>query len=104
MTIRFKRYIGDQETNKFYKTYKWKQKRKEVLKRDNYECQRCKERGKFSPGQCVHHIKELKFNPALAFANDNLITLCNRCHNDIHDKHFKNETSNSKSKMFEEKW
>ena len=102
MTIRFKRYIVDQETNKFYKTYKWKRKREEALLRDNYECQICKKEGRFHPAECVHHIKELKHYPELALDINNLVSLCNRCHNLIHDKHL----NRTKKKKFsnEERW
>lgn len=102
MTVRFKRYINDPETNKFYKTYKWQQKRKEILNRDNYECQVCKSKGRFHIGECVHHKKELKLYPELAMDNDNLITLCNRCHNLIHEKHLNRKKE--KRIISEERW
>lgn len=34
----------------------------------------------------VHHKKELKDFPKLALVNSNLITLCTRCHNEIHER------------------
>ncbi len=34
----------------------------------------------------VHHKKELKDFPELALVNSNLITLCTRCHNEIHER------------------
>ena len=69
---------------KFYKMKEWLEKRVEILKRDNYECQECKRNGKQSQGECVHHIKHLKDFPLLALINSNLITLCNACHNKKH--------------------
>lgn len=68
----------------FYKTKKWKHKRKEILKRDNNECQKCKSKGRYGKGECVHHIKHLKYRPDLALNDNNLITLCNSCHNEEH--------------------
>lgn len=68
----------------FYKSTVWINKRKEILKRDHNECQRCKSKGRFSKADCVHHIKHLKNRPDLALTNDNLISLCNTCHNEVH--------------------
>lgn len=99
--IRFKRYIQDEEANKFYKTYKWIKKREEALIRDNYECQECKKKGGYHKAECVHHIKELKKYPELALDINNLISLCNRCHNLIHEKHL----ARVKTKFInEERW
>ncbi len=53
----------------------------EIIKRDNYECQKCKEKVKYSKADCVHHIIHLKDNPYLALESSNLISLCNECHN-----------------------
>jgi ribosomal protein L37AE/L43A len=50
--------------------------KKEVLKRDNYQCQLCKRNIKL----LVHHIDCNKNNNNL----DNLITLCIQCHLGIH--------------------
>lgn len=85
----FKGIPTDEEVNRFYKSYPWIKLRKQVILRDNNECQRCKEHGKFSIGQCVHHKKELRKHPELALDIDNLITLCNTCHNSIHDRNEK---------------
>lgn len=101
MTVRFKRYEADKETSKFYKTYKWVKKRQEALIRDNFECQECKRQGRFRPADCVHHIKELKQYPELALDINNLMSLCNRCHNLIHEKHLK---SNKPRFTNEERW
>lgn len=69
---------------KFYQSPEWRAKRKEIFRRDNNECQRCKRLGKFSPADCVHHIKHLKDYPMLALDNDNLESLCSPCHNTEH--------------------
>lgn len=72
---------------KFYKhPYWYKNIRLKALERDNHECQSCKRKGKYSKGRNVHHIKELRDRPDLAYNLDNLETLCIRCHNDEHEK------------------
>ena len=62
---------------KFYKSSTWEKKRLEILERDNYECQVCKEEGGFAPATTVHHILHLENRPDLALDDDNL--LCLRC-------------------------
>lgn len=72
---------------KFYKHRHWKNNiRLRALERDNYECQECKRRGKYSKGRNVHHIKELRDRPDLAYTLSNLETLCIQCHNLEHGK------------------
>lgn len=69
----------------FYISKVWKRKRKEILIRDNYECQECKKENKLTLIQHtkldIHHIKELKYYPELALDNNNLITICVYHHN-----------------------
>ncbi len=84
--------VGD--VRKFYKSTVWKHKRKEILKRDNFECQRCKSKGRFSKAEIVHHIKHLRDFPELALVNDNLKSLCATCHNEVHPEKFEKFRSN----------
>ncbi|MEB9549541.1 HNH endonuclease [Bacillus cereus] len=72
---------------KFYKhPYWYKHIRIQALERDHYECQECKRQGKYSKGRNVHHIKELRDRPDLAYVLSNLETLCIQCHNKEHKK------------------
>ncbi|SKB28419.1 HNH endonuclease [Acetoanaerobium noterae] len=73
----------------FYKSMVWLRKRKQILKRDNYECQHCKLKGMYSKAETVHHIKHLKDYPELAIEDNNLISLCNVCHNIVHPEKLK---------------
>lgn len=86
----------------FYKSWAWQKKRREVLKRDNYECQRCKRLGRVSKGEVVHHIKELKDRPDLGMTTGNLISVCYQCHNVIHER-FEGKKSDKQIKI-PEKW
>ena len=70
--------------NEFYKSARWKHKREAILRRDGYMCQRCKRYGRQRQAQTVHHIKHYDEYPELALVNDNLISLCNDCHNALH--------------------
>lgn len=72
---------------KFYRSYAWRQKRVDIISRDNKECQWCKLEGKVTTDNLiVHHIKELKDRPDLRMDNDNLITVCFDCHEVHHGR------------------
>lgn len=74
----------------FYNSMEWREKRQEIINRDNHECQWCKEDGKVTTicdsNLEVDHIKELEYYPELALDNDNLRTLCKDCHNKRHNR------------------
>ncbi|TDX52151.1 HNH endonuclease [Orenia marismortui] len=89
---------------KFYKSSIWQAIRKQVLIRDNHECQKCKEKGKFSKADCVHHIKHLREFPLLALVLSNLISLCNSCHNEEHPEKLKKYRAGQEEYITEERW
>lgn len=70
----------------FYKSTRWIRKRENILRRDNYLCQECKRYGKTTPATTVHHIYPLETHYHLRLISDNLISLCNECHNSMHDR------------------
>ena len=76
----------------------WKPKRQSILKRDNNECQICKERGEYTAADTVHHIKPLREHQELALTDSNLISVCDSCHYDIHHR------IENKTQLNEEKW
>lgn len=60
----------------YYDSPEWQRTRKRILGRDSYECQSCS-----SNAECVHHI----VYDRLGCENDlDLISLCNRCHSEVH--------------------
>lgn len=81
-----KRLIEEDNLIKFYKSKAWRQLRLEALERDNYECQSCKRKGKYSRAQNVHHLKEVKEFPELALVLENLECVCVPCHNHEHKR------------------
>lgn len=74
----------------FYKTKQWVKKRSAILRRDEYLCQECKRYGKTTQANTVHHIYPLEDYPVYRLTTGNLISLCNKCHNSMHDR-FTNE-------------
>ena len=85
----------------FYNSSLWENKRAEALGRDNNECQKCKSRGLYGEANCVHHKKHLRKHPELALDLDNLISLCNSCHDEEHPEKLKHQ---SKPQLNEERW
>lgn len=88
--------VVDKETMRFYKSKAWRDTRELVLKRDNYECQHCKQQGKVTTinknkhkSLDVDHIQELDTHPELAHDMDNLVTLCIACHNRKHNRSYR---------------
>ncbi|MDZ5609754.1 HNH endonuclease signature motif containing protein [Bacillus pseudomycoides] len=74
----------DKEAKKFYDSKAWRDCRRLALTRDNYLCQECLKHNIITPADMVHHIKERSEYPGLALTLDNLISLCNACHNKEH--------------------
>lgn len=94
-------FILNNELMKFYKSREWMQLRLKALKRDNYECQLCKENGRYHKAENVHHMKEVKTHPHLSLTLSNLQCLCIKCHNEVHDRL---ESTRAPKFMNEERW
>ncbi len=88
--------------NPFYDQPEWRRLRKEVLATDKYECQVCKQHGKYKRATHVHHVNYLEKHPELALSKyykdddgsvkRNLISLCHNCHEEIHDHRIKEKS------------
>ncbi|XHB95540.1 HNH endonuclease [Lactococcus garvieae] len=76
--------------HRFYCSGEWRRVRKQVIERDNNECQWCKAEGRVTTASRatleVDHIKELEIYPELALKINNLRTLCHDCHNKRHNR------------------
>jgi len=71
----------------FYHTTAWRKKRRAILKRDHYACQRCRRQGRYTPATTVHHKRHLKDAPELALTDGNLESLCAACHEEEHPEY-----------------
>jgi len=99
--------IAEGNKKKFYDDSYWKKLSKEILERDNFECQECKKEGKLTIKQHkkkldIHHIKELETNPELAYVKSNLETVCVHHHNILDEKTF--NVKKKEKFMNEERW
>ncbi|MDO5299951.1 MAG: HNH endonuclease [Clostridia bacterium] len=90
--------MKQKEADPFYATGAWKAARREALLRDRGQCVLCRRAGRRTldrhgkawpvPATMVHHIKPYQTHPELALDLDNLMSLCDRCHWDVHpEKH-----------------
>lgn len=93
--------IKNNNIKAFYKSGHWQKVRTDALKRDNNECQKCKVKGDYNEAQCVHHKQHVKKRPDLALTLDNVISLCDSCHNEEHPEKFRNKP---KPQLNEERW
>nr|DAI26454.1 MAG TPA: HNH endonuclease [Caudoviricetes sp.] len=85
----------------FYNTKKWKDKRLKVLRRDKYICIECKRYGKITEATTVHHIYPYELYPELKLNLNNLISLCEKCHNEMHNR--KNHEITNKGKELQKR-
>ena len=75
----------------FYNSLQWKKIRAFVLTRDFYMCKICG-----APhAKIVHHIRELTpmniGDASISMNTDNLITVCEQCHDEIHSRNHRQE-------------
>ena len=74
----------DVASDAFLTSARWRRFRERIMRRDGYECQRCKRYGRHTPATEVHHIKHRDDHPELALDPDNCVSLCHACHNAMH--------------------
>ena len=64
---------------------RWQKKRLEIMQRDNFTCQHCLATGKSLQ---VHHLVYEKGKKPWEYEDDELITLCENCHQEETEKNF----------------
>ena len=70
----------------FYKDRVWENLREQILRRDKYMCRISHRTGKIVEAEVVHHIFPLEEFPEYALEPWNLISLCRKEHNRLHDR------------------
>jgi len=83
---RYNQARTDDKEQAFYKTQGWKVVRKKALARDEYLCQDCKKLGQIVPAVTVHHIIPIKEEWSLRLVIENMVCLCESCHQQRHRK------------------
>lgn len=62
---------------------RWQKRKTEILNRDKFTCQLC---GDTTNTLHVHHLKYLKGHKPWEYNGEDLITLCEECHNKTHEE------------------
>ena len=86
--------LREKQTDPFYSTGAWRRARQEALDRDCGLCVWCRDAGRYARDRrgrrvpvlatMVHHVKPRKEYPELELVLDNLVSLCDKCHDDAH--------------------
>lgn len=78
------------ERMQIYNTARWRELRESKL-RNNPLCEKCLEEGRTTPADDIHHIQSFMssddpiIRKALAFDSNNLMSLCDWCHQKVHN-------------------
>ncbi|EOU1569855.1 HNH endonuclease [Clostridium perfringens] len=80
---------NDKDEKVFYNSKEWHIVRTNVIARDLVLCKVCLSNNRIRVANVVHHIIELKESRELGLKTSNLLSLCNSCHQEIHDKYRK---------------
>lgn len=71
--------------SKFYSSTSWRKLSKYIRIKYNDLCLRCYIKDKvIVPADVVHHITEIREDYSKRLEENNLITLCHSCHNNLH--------------------
>jgi len=82
----------------FYHSSAWKRARKTTLQRDYGLCQECLKHNRITFAQLVHHVIPVKERWDLRLEQDNLTSLCESCHNRIHNVKLVNSVNKKQDK------
>ena len=95
--------MREKETNPFYGSVRWQRCREAALRRDHGLCQLCLKEGRRTVdavgrswpvmATMVHHKKHLEDHPELALDLDNLVSLCDACHERQHPERQKSKSA-----------
>ncbi len=83
----YKRYRTDDKEQHFYSDSVWIRKRNKIKFIDNGYCLACLDKHDIKSMDTVHHIVELKEDWSKRLEDDNLISLCESCHQVVHNKY-----------------
>src|SRR5690625_1976840 len=72
--------------NNFHSTARWQRRRSIRLRKDGYLCMECRRYGRTTQATTVHHIFPIETNWELRNNINNLVSLCNKCHEAMHNR------------------
>ena len=65
---------------------RWRKLRERALRRDGYLCRECRRYGQRVEATTAHHAWPVEDWPELAWNLDNLVSLCDACHERMHER------------------
>lgn len=87
-TVRLLISIMRRLNNGFYQSAEWNRCRKAYIASVGGLCEMCRQRGLLTAGRVVHHKTHLTLqnytDPEIAYGFQNLMLLCQACHEEIH--------------------
>lgn len=93
--VRQRKYDGtlrDQKTKNFYNSRAWRIKSAYIKSKGYNICRLCFEKQEKSEAAVTHHIEELREHWVKGLEDDNLIPLCDACHQQVHADYEKGKT------------
>lgn len=78
------RYKRDKKYHDFYNSSAWGQVRQAAIVRDHALCQDCLKKHRITPYDTVHHIIPIKLDWNKRLDINNLVCLCESCHQERH--------------------
>lgn len=88
-------FVGDKKmttVENFHSRIRWQRLRSRRLREDGYICQECKRYGRTTKATTVHHIYPIETHWELRYNINNLISLCNKCHELMHNRQTRDVT------------
>lgn len=79
----YNKYNRNDKYGKFYQSKEYKQFRKDLLRTHPY-CEQCLKKNIYVKSRILHHKIEIKEDFSKRLDEDNVIFLCQACHNKIH--------------------
>jgi len=70
----------------FHSQVRWQRLRSRRLRMDEYMCRECIRYGRTTKATTVHHIYPIETHWELRFNILNLLSLCNKCHEQMHHR------------------
>ena len=77
--------VDKEEYRSLLKDWRWKERRREILERDDYTCQRCYADRSDDVMLNVHHRYYIEGHKPWEYPDDALVTLCEECHRKEHE-------------------
>lgn len=77
--------MDKEEYESLLKDWRWKERRREILERDDYTCQRCYANRYDDVVLNVHHRYYVEDRMPWDYPDHALITLCKECHKKEHE-------------------